>query len=74
MKALLIVLVLLTSGGCATNHYKIYDAEGKTTTELYQVVWFQKTAAKGMKVSPKTGFSLNGFENETQEDVVGETS
>ena len=68
MKKMILVVFLFT--GCATNHYRVYDAEGKTTTDLYQVVWFQKTAAKGMRVSPKTGFSLNGVENETQSEVL----
>lgn len=69
-KILTSVLLILTTSGCATNHYRVYDEVGKTTTDLYQVVWFQKTAAKGMKVSPKTGFTLNSVENETQDEAI----
>lgn len=69
-KIVSILVVLITTAGCATNHYRVYDEVGKTTTDLYQVVWFQKTAAKGMKVSPKTGFTLNSVENETQDEAI----
>lgn len=65
---LVAVMGLLQS--CAVNHYRVYDSEGKTTVDLHQIVWFQKAAAKGMRVSPKTGLTINGIETETQEEVL----
>jgi len=72
MKKLQIIGALAILGllqACAVNHYTFTDKDGNKA-ELYQTVLFQKTAAKGMRVSPKTGFTLNGLENETQEEAI----
>lgn len=53
--------------GCAYNNYSV-DKVG--TQSLKQWVFLQKANVEGLKVSPKTGFSIKAGDTETQTEVI----
>lgn len=68
MNLIILGFCLMFATSCAINNYEF--TEGQNTTRLRQFIFLQKANQEGLRVSPKTGFSIKSTTSETQVEVA----